>query len=167
MNAGRDGNASELSTPQVVMGKRINLLLDAAAEKRGSAVLFPEIKAELAARGVGMSRARWFYMKDGTGPLVKDEKVLTAICGMFDVAPSYLLELDSSELPENIQARLEFVKALRVARIQAFAARTLDDVTPETLNAIAEFLNHGIPAPDDRTTALGSSNDEDGPRKEP
>ena len=114
-----------------------------------------------------MSRARWFYMKDGTRALVTDKKVLTAICELFDVDSSYLLDLDSSELPENIQARLEFVKALRVARIQAFAARTLDDVTPETLNAIAEFLNHGIPTPDDRTTALGSSNDEDGPRKEP
>jgi len=156
------GTTPDKPSPQLVMGRRINLLLDAAAEKRGRAVLFPEIKAELAARGVGMSRARWFYMKDGTGPLVKNKKVLTAICGMFDVNPSYLLDLDSDELPESIQARLEFVKALRAARVQAFAARTLGDVSPETLNAITEFLSRDIPAPDDGPTGLAPSSTEDG-----
>ena len=166
MSDGR-GKAPDQPSPQTVLGKRINLLLDAAAEKRGSPVLFPEIKVELAARGVSMSRARWFYMKDASGPLVKNKKVLTAICGMFDVNPAYLLDLDSNELPESIQARLEFVRALRVARIQAFAARTLDDVTPETLNAIADFLNQDIQATDDRATASESSSTEGGLPKAP
>ncbi|WP_425864706.1 hypothetical protein [Arthrobacter sp. TWP1-1] len=157
MSAGR-GDTSGQPSPQTVMGRRINLLLDAAAEKRGYEVLFPEVKTELAARGVGMSRARWFYMKDGTGPLVKNRTVLTAICGMFDVDPSYLLDLDSDELPESIQARLGFVKALRAARVQAFAARTLGDVSPETLNAITEFLSRDIPKTDDGTTGLEPSN---------
>lgn len=166
MSAGR-GSTSGQPSPQVVMGRRINLLLDAAAEKRGDDVLFPEIKAELAARGVGMSRARWFYMKDGTGPLVKNREVLTAICGMFDVDPSYLLDLDSDELPESIQARLEFVKALRVARVQAFAARTLGDVAPETLNAITEFLRRDIAAIGDGVTGSGPSSTEGGLPKGP
>lgn len=161
------GSTSGQPSPQVVMGRRINLLLDAAAEKRGYDVLFPEIKTELAARGVAMSRARWFYMKDGTGPLVKNRKALTAICGMFDVDPSYLLDLDSDELPASIQARLEFVKALRAARVQAFAARTLGDVSPETLNAITEFLSRDISRTEDGTTALGPSSNEDGLRREP
>lgn len=161
------GRTSGQPSPQVVMGRRINLLLDAAAEKRGYDVLFPEIKAELAARGVGMSRARWFYMKDGTGPLVKNRKVLTAICGMFDVDPSYLLDLDSDELPESIQARLEFVKALRAARVQAFAARTLGDVSPETLKAITEFLRQDMTAAGDNTTDSGPSSTEDGLQREP
>ena len=86
---------------------------------------------------------------------------------MFDVNPAYLLDLDSNELPESIQARLEFVRALRVARIQAFAARTLDDVTPETLNAIADFLNQDIQATDDGATASESSSTEDGLPKAP
>lgn len=161
MSAGHS-KASDQPSPQVVMGRRITLLLDAAAEKRGSLVLFPEIKAELAARGVSMSRARWFYMKDGTGPLVTNKKDLTAICGMFDVDPAYLLDLDADELPESIRARLEFVKALRVARIQAFAARTLDDVTPETLSAIAEFLNRGMPTDKAGPTGSVSSSTEAG-----
>ncbi len=166
MSAG-GGTTSNQPSPQLVMSRRINLLLDAAAEKRGHTVLFPEIKAELAARGVGMSRARWFYLKDGTGPLVKNKKVLTAICGMFDVDPSYLLDLDSVELPESIQARLEFVKALRAARVQAFAARTLGDVSPETLNAITEFLSSDILARTDGAKGSGPLNTAGGLPKEP
>lgn len=165
MSAGR-GNTSGPPSPQVVMGRRINLLLDAAAEKRGYEILFPEIKAELAARGVGMSRARWFYMKDGTGPLVKNREVLTAICGIFEVDPSFLLDLSSEEIPETIQARLEFVKALRAARVQAFAARTLGDVSPETLNAITEFLSRDIPRIDASPTSSGPSNTEAGLQEE-
>lgn len=156
MNSGR-GSTPQKPPGQIVLGRRINLLLDAAAERRGSVVLFPEIKSGLAARGVAMSRARWFYMKDGTGPLVKNKRVLTAICDMFEVDPSFLLNLDSDELPESIRARLEFVKALRAARVQAFAARTLGDVSPETLDAITEFLSRDISKGLDGSTDLGSS----------
>ncbi|WP_113719095.1 hypothetical protein [Arthrobacter dokdonensis] len=145
MAAGRS-DAPESPSPQVALARRLNLLLDAAAEKRGEAVTFREVKDKLAERGVAMSRARWFYMKDGTGALVRDKKVLGAICEIFDVDQSFLLDMDSDELPESIQARLEFVKALRASRVQAFAARTLADVSPDTLQAITEFLNRDIAA---------------------
>lgn len=166
MSAGSD-DTEELLSPQVLLARRLNLLLDAAAEKRGKAVTFREVQDGLAARGIGMSRARWFYMKDGTGPLVTNKKFLSAICEMFDVDPSYLLDMESETLPESIQAKLEFVKALRAARVQAFAARTLADVSPETLKSITEFLNQDIAAGTDGPTGVDRTGSVDRRREEP
>ncbi|MGO4246167.1 hypothetical protein AB4Y87_03055 [Paenarthrobacter sp. RAF54_2] len=136
----RDGALS----PQAALARRLNLLLDVVVAERGSPVTFREIEAGLRARGIKISRARWFYMKDGTGRLVSDPKLLAAICEMFDVDPSYLLNGVEGDIPERIDSQLEFVKSLRAARVKSFAVRTLGDVSPETLRAISEYLNKDI-----------------------
>lgn len=132
--------------PQTLFARRLNLLLDAVAVQRGRPVTFSEVKQGLAERGVPMSRARWFYMKDGTRCVVKNKGVLTAICEMFDVDPLFLIDLDSVPFPSPREDRLDAVKALRAARLLAFAERMLADVAPETLVDITECLNRGIPA---------------------
>ncbi|WP_232481596.1 hypothetical protein [Arthrobacter sp. YN] len=139
-DASRNGELS----PQATLARRLNLLLDVVVAERGSPVTFREIEADLRARGVKISRARWFYMKDGTGRLVSDPELLAAICEMFDVDPSYLLNGVEGDVPERIDSQLEFVKSLRAARVKSFAARTLGDVSPETLRAISEYLNKDI-----------------------
>lgn len=139
-DASRNGDLS----PQAILARRLNLLLDVVVAERGSPVTFREIEAGLRARGVRISRARWFYMKDGTGRLVSDPQLLAAICEMFDVDPSYLLNGVEVDIPERIDSQLEFVKSLRAARVKSFAARTLGDVSPETLRAISEYLNKDI-----------------------
>jgi transcriptional regulator with XRE-family HTH domain len=131
-------------TPQAELARRLNLLLDVAVAERGKPVTFREVQEELASRGVKLSRARWFYMKDRTGRLVSDPELLTALCEIFKVDPSYLLPESDSELPERIDSQLEFVKSLRAARVKSFAARTLGDVSPETLRRISEYLNKDI-----------------------
>lgn len=166
MSAGR-GETPDVPPPQVILSRRLNLLLDAAEEKRGTAVTFREVREDLADRGISMSRARWFYMKDGTRAFVTDKKMLTAICDIFGVDPSYLLDMDSETIPESIQARLEFVRALRHARVQALAARTLADVSPETLKVITEFLKRDMAAGVDVATRTASSGNEDERREEP
>lgn len=82
-------------------------------------------------------------MKEGTGRLVSDPVLLSGLCSIFKVNPSYLID-DDTELPERIDSQLEFVKSLRAARVKSFAARTLGDVSPETLRAISEYLNRDI-----------------------
>ncbi|GAA3278573.1 hypothetical protein AAU01_09290 [Paenarthrobacter aurescens] len=139
-DASRNGDLS----PQAILARRLNLLLDVVVAERGSPVTFREIEAGLRARGIRISRARWFYMKDGTGRLVSDPQLLAAICEMFDVDPSYLLNGVEGDIPERIDSQLEFVKSLRAARVKSFAARTLGDVSPETLRAISEYLNKDI-----------------------
>jgi len=129
---------------QQILARRLNLLLDVAAEERGTPLTFLELKKELADRGVGLSRARWSYMKDGTGRLVSDPRLLTAISDVFGVDPAYLLGDQGTELPDLIDSKLEFLKALRAAKVKSFAARALGEVSPETLRAITEYLNNDI-----------------------
>lgn len=129
---------------QFVLARRLNLLLDVVIAERGTPMTFLELQQELAHRGVKLSRARWSYMKDGTDRLVSDPKLLTAISEVFGVAPAYLLGDEEFGLPEQIDSRLEFLKALRAAKVKSFAARALGEVSPETLRAITEFLNNDI-----------------------
>lgn len=140
-------NANEAESgpsPQQLLSRRLNLLLDVAAEERGAPLTFLELQKELAARGVGLSRARWSYMKDGSGRLVSDPQLLTAISEVFGVDPDYLLGNRGPELPEVIDSRLEFLKALRAAKVKSFAARALGEVSPETLRVITKYLNDDI-----------------------
>jgi len=134
---------SDMLSPQAQLARRLNLLLDVVVAERGKPVTFREVQAELAANGIALSRARWFYMKEGTGRLVGDPALLAGLCDIFKVDPSYLIG-DDAALPERIDSQLEFVKSLRAARVKSFAARTLGDVSPETLRAISEYLNKDI-----------------------
>lgn len=136
------GHGEGLS-PQAQLARRLNLLLDVVVAERGKPVTFREVQADLAGRGIKLSRARWFYMKEGTGRLVSDPVLLAGLCDIFKVDPSYLVG-DDTALPERIDSQLEFVKSLRAARVKTFAARTLGDVSPETLQAISEYLNKDI-----------------------
>ena len=124
--------------PQAELARRLNLLLDVVVAERGQPVTFREVQAKLQDKGIKLSRARWFYMKDGTGRLVSDPALLRALCEIFNVDPTYLLGGDGADLPQRIDSQLEFVKSLRAARVKTFAARTLGDVSPETLQAITE-----------------------------
>ena len=139
-----ENKADMAPSGQQILARRLNLLLDVAAEERGTPLTFLELKKELADRGVGLSRARWSYMKDGTGRLVSDPPLLTAISDVFGVDPAYLLGDQGTELPDLIDSKLEFLKALRAAKVKSFAARALGEVSPETLRAITEYLNNDI-----------------------
>ena len=168
-NEGARKNGGGVRTPQAELARKLNLLLDTVVAERGVALTYREVSEALAARGVNLSRARWFYMKDGTGRMVSDPKLLTALSELFQVDASYLLGSDGAEVPERIDAQLEFVKSLRAARVKTFAARTLGDVSPETLRAITEYLNQDIarhPA-GESSAASGSEGSPDGPPVEP
>ena len=144
MSGGEEGLKGAELSPQAELARRLNLLLDVVVAERGQPVTFREVQEKLEDKGIKLSRARWFYMKDGTGRLVSDSALLGALCEIFNVDPAYLLGSDDSSLPERIDSQLEFVKSLRAARVKTFAARTLGDVSPDTLRAITEYLNKDI-----------------------
>ncbi|MDQ0691476.1 hypothetical protein [Arthrobacter sp. W4I7] len=144
MSGDEEGLVGAELSPQAELARRLNLLLDVVVAERGQPVTFREVQQKLAEKGIKLSRARWFYMKDGTGRLVSDPALLGALCDIFNVDPDYLMGSDASDLPERIDSQLEFVKSLRAARVKTFAARTLGDVSPETLRAITEYLNRDI-----------------------
>lgn len=144
MSGDEEGFTGAELSPQAELARRLNLLLDVVVAERGQSVTFREVQQKLAEKGIKLSRARWFYMKDGTGRLVSNPALLGALCDIFNVDPDYLMGSDASDLPERIDSQLEFVKSLRAARVKTFAARTLGDVSPETLRAITEYLNKDI-----------------------
>ena len=144
MSGDEEGLKGAELSPQAELARRLNLLLDVVVAERGQPVTFREVQEKLADKGIKLSRARWFYMKDGTGRLVSDPALLGALCEIFNVDPAYLLGSDDADLPQRIDSQLEFVKSLRAARVKTFAARTLGDVSPETLRAITEYLNKDI-----------------------
>lgn len=132
-------------TPQGELSRRLRLLLDAAVAERGKPLTFREISEALATRGVNLSRARWFYMKDGNGKLIPDRPLLTALADYFKVIPDYLLVVEDMAMPDVAWDQRESVHSLRAAKVKSFVDQTLGNVSPETLEAATEFLNGDRP----------------------
>ena len=141
-------------TPQGELSQRLEILLEGVLAERGQPVSFREISGALAVRGLKMSRARWFYMKDGNGSLIHDRPLLTALADYFNVSPDYLLVVEDMETPEVAWEQRESVQSMRAAKVKAFVQQTLGDVSPETLETIAEHLNRDLPLPP-RAEAVG------------
>jgi len=126
-------------SPQLELARKLNLLLDVVVAEGNTPYTYRQIEAGLKERGLTLSRARWAYMITGEGPLVTDPALLRGIADFFRIPPEYMLG-SSGDLPDRVDAQLAFVKSLRVARVVSFAARTLGDVSPETLRSITALL---------------------------
>ncbi|MDY7526414.1 MULTISPECIES: hypothetical protein [unclassified Cryobacterium] len=124
---------------QMELARKLNLLLDVVVAEGNTPYTYREIAEGLRDRSLSLSRARWAYMIAGTGPLVTDEKLLTGIAEFFRIPPAYLLGSDD-DIPVRVDTQLAFVKKLRAQRVVNFAARTLGDVSPETLRTITQLL---------------------------
>lgn len=127
------GDPGALDTPQ-----RLRLLVDLYAVEHGAEPTYSEISGHLEARGVSLSRARWSYMLNGHRE-VTDHDLLAAIADFFGVQSDFLLR--GGPLPERVESQLGLIKAMRISRVRSFAARTLGDVSPRTLDAITRFLD--------------------------
>lgn len=132
-------------TPQGELARKLHLLLDIAVVERGGPVSYPDIWAAMTVRGVKLSRARWAYMKDGKGVLIRDRALLTALADYFRVDPDYLLSVEEVKTPAMTSEQLKKVKAFRTARVKSFVESTLGDVSPETLDEIIEYLGQDSP----------------------
>lgn len=133
-------------SPQLELARKLTLLLDVVVAEGNTPYTYRQIEAGLNERGLTLSRARWAYMISGDGPLVTDPALLTGIAEFFRIPPEYMLGSDD-DLPERVDAQLEFVKALRVQRVVSFAARMLGDVSPDTLRSITELLGESRESP--------------------
>jgi hypothetical protein len=130
-------------SPQRELARKLNLLLDVVVAEGNTPHTYKQIAAGLQARGLSLSRARWAYMITGDGPLVTDADLLTGIGEFFRIPPEYLLG-SAGDLPERVDSQLAFVKSLRAQRVVNFAARTLGDVSPETLRSITALLEEDM-----------------------
>ncbi|SDH54892.1 hypothetical protein [Microbacterium sp. 77mftsu3.1] len=123
------------------LANRLRTLLDVAESQKGHEVTFAEVTEYLTGRGIAISRARWSYMVNAHR-LVDDPVLLDALSDFFRVDPAYLR--GEGEMPDSVTAQLDLVRAMRAAKVRSYAARTLGDLSPETLGAITKFLDDEV-----------------------
>ena len=105
---------------------------------------FSDIHSALAAKGVKLSRARWYYMRDGDGPLVTDEKLLEALAEFFGVPGTYLTD-PGSEMPARVEAQLALLKVMRKNQVKSFALRALGEVyDAESVRSLAKLIDSAL-----------------------
>jgi len=139
----RGASAADSSAAQRELARKLNLLLDVVVAEGNTAHTYKDVATALADKGLSLSRARWAYMISGSGPLVTDPPLLTGIAEFFRIPAEYLLGSDD-DIPERVDSQLAFVRQLRANRVVDFAARTLSDVSPETLRAITALLQDDV-----------------------
>lgn len=125
-----------------VLARKLNLLLDAALTEDRK-ITYNDVRDAMKEAGTPVSRARWHYMRSGTGPVVKDETFLKNLATFFGVNEHYLLE-DDQDLPAKVEAQLDLLATMRANKIRDFAARQLDGLAPETLLQIRDLIDKHI-----------------------
>ncbi|TDW29215.1 hypothetical protein [Cryobacterium psychrophilum] len=139
----RNASAADSSAAQRELARKLNLLLDVVVAEGNTPHTYKDIASALTAKGLSLSRARWAYMLSGSGPLVTEPALLTGIAEFFRIPAEYLRGSDD-DIPERVDSQLAFVRELRANRVVDFAARTISDVSPETLRAITALLRDDI-----------------------
>ncbi|MFF2387205.1 hypothetical protein [Agromyces sp. NPDC058104] len=125
------------------LAKRLRLLIDVATAETGSEPTYTQIAEFLGERGIKLSRSRWTYMVNGHRS-VQDRRLLEGLAAFFDIEPEFLSGVSGAATPERVSAQLDLVRAMRAARVKAYAARALGDISPNALNAISRYLDEEI-----------------------
>lgn len=130
------------SEPGVDLARKLNLLLD-SAEAEGTKITFNDVRDAMAAAGTPISRARWHYMRAGSGHAVKKTELLRNLAVFFGVNPDYLLA-GQAELPPKVEAQLELLATMKASKVKNFAARQLDGLSSETLLQIRDLIDQHL-----------------------
>ena len=130
-----------------VLSQRLRLLVDLYYVEHGVELKYGEVAAALERQGINLSRARWSYMLNGHRT-VDDPDLLAGLAEFFGVSADFLLR--NGPMPDRLAAQLDLIRAMRLSKVRSFAARTLGDVSPRTLNAITQFLDEVVSENDDR-----------------
>jgi len=130
------------SAPGLALARKLNILLD-TAEAEGRKVTFIDVRDAMSAAGTPLSRARWHYMRSGTGPAVKKVELLQNLARFFGVSENYLIDGDD-ELPPRVEAQLDLLASMRANKVRNFAARQLDGLSPETLLQIRDLIDEQL-----------------------
>ena len=130
------------SAPGLALARKLNILLD-TAEAEGRKITFNDVRDAMSAAGTPLSRARWHYMRSGTGPAVKKAELLQNLARFFGVSENYLTDGDE-ELPPRVEAQLELLASMRANKVRTFAARQLDGLSPETLLQIRDLIDEQL-----------------------
>ena len=132
--------------PGAALARKLNLLLD-SAEAEGRKISFNDVREAMDKAGTPISRARWHYMRAGSGPEVKKPGLLRNLAGFFGVNRDYLLD-DREDLPPKVEAQLELLATMKANKVRNFAARQLDGLSAETLLQIRDLIDEHLAGTD-------------------
>lgn len=143
-----DDAAEPSESPQARLARKINLLLDLHEIRGAGPLSYREISQVMAERGTPLSRSRWAYMRSGDSSLAMEKELLQNLAIFFGVDRRYLLD-DSTEVPELVEAQLSLLKSMREARVRNFAARQLQDLSPDTLARLRDVIDEHVRSNDE------------------
>lgn len=136
-----DGEAIEplVSTDPRELGRRLKLV-GASPRLDGSTFEADELIQQLAARGVVLERSEWSALKRGNGPADVRSRLLEGVAEYAGLPSAYLVDLTNGEVQDSAEAQLDFRSALVSSGADSISARTVGDVSPAALRAIAQSL---------------------------
>lgn len=135
-----DDVAEPHKSPRTRLARKLSLLLDLYESQGRGPLSYREISESMADRGTPLSRSRWAYMRSGDSSMSMDQQLLQNLAEFFGVDRRYLLD-DSAEVPELVEAQLHLLKSMREARVKNFAARQLQELSPETLARLRDVID--------------------------
>jgi len=135
-----DGPVDE-GRPRPVLADKLNLLLEVMHPSDRGPFTFKEVQAGIEANGAKLSRARWFYLREGKD--TNDRRLLKAIALFFGVDPSYLLD-DDVTTDSRVDAQLQLLQTLRDSEVRNTALRAVEELPPEALTEIAELIRQRL-----------------------
>lgn len=120
---------------------KLNTLLDVMHPATRGPYTFKEIQTGVEAHGAKLSRARWYYLRDGRD--TTDRRLLKAIALFFGVDPSYLLD-DDVLTDAKVEAQLNYLKTMRDNEVRNSAVRAIEDLPPTALNEMATIIQRRL-----------------------
>lgn len=138
-----DEDNEPAESPQARLARKLHILLDLHESQGHEPLSYLEIGEKMADLGTPLSRSRWAYMRSGDSSLAMDQALLENLASFFGVDRRYLLD-DSAEIPDLVEAQLNLLKTMREARVRNFAARQLQDLSPETLARLRDVIDKHV-----------------------
>ncbi|MBD8518866.1 helix-turn-helix domain-containing protein [Plantibacter sp. CFBP 8804] len=123
------------------VGEKLSLV--ASSQGKTLDALYLDIVGPLSHRGFAFPRKAWQELLSGTSPARSE--VLFSISEILGIDPQYLLK-DDPEVEVAVEARLRFRRAMSDLGVTEVAARSVDGIAPQDLEAIGETIATALSA---------------------
>lgn len=128
-----------LRTDPAELARRLQLL-ETAPRTAGPSFTLSVLLEQAAEREIDLTADEWARLRSGTAGDEVPVRVLDLVSEYAGVAPDYLFDLNDRRLAETTEAQLELRNAIRDVGGESMLARSVGDVSPSGLRAIAESL---------------------------
>ena len=128
-----------IKTDPEELTRRIRLL-ESSPRLTGLVFDAADLLGMAADREIAITADQWSQLRAGTAGKKVPVRVLSLVAEYTGVPTSYLTELDDKELADKTEAQLELRSAIREIGADSVLARSVSEVSPEAIRAIAASL---------------------------